>query len=71
MEERLVDVDFMFIPHNQPSEVADPGDAPFHLPASLVPSQLASILRRRFAAVGFVRTDQLDPSFLQAAAQRV
>jgi hypothetical protein len=69
MEECLVDIDLMFIPHDQSSEVANPGDAPFHLPASLVASQLPSILRSWLATVGFVWTDQLNATPLQTSSQ--
>jgi hypothetical protein len=71
MEERLVDIDFMFVANDQSPEVSDPGDAPFHLPAAFVSPQLASILRRRFAAIGFVRTDQVNASFFQPLSQRI
>ncbi len=71
MEERLVDVDFMFIANHQPSEVADPGDGSFHLPSPLVPPQLAAVLGRGLATIGLVRTDQIDASFLQSGTQRI
>ena len=71
MEERLVDTDVMFIADHQSPEVRDPGDAPFHLPTPLVPSELPSVLRRRSAAVGLVRADQLDAPPLEPLAQRV
>lgn len=71
MEERLIGADFMFVTHDQSPEVCHPGDAPFHLPASLVSSQLAAVLRRWFAAVGLVRADQLDAAFLQSHPQRI
>ncbi len=69
MEERLVDVDLMFITNDQSSEVSHPGDAAFHLPTPLVPSQFAAILGRRLATIGLMRTDQVDAPFLQTGAQ--
>lgn len=71
MEERLIDVDFMFITNHQSSEVSHPGDVPFHLPSPLVPPQLAVVLRGRLAAIDLVRADQLDPTPLQSFTQRV
>src|SRR5271155_3740177 len=71
MEERLVNADFMFVSNDQSTEVGDPGDTPFHLPASLVPSQFPSVLGWRFTPVGFVRADQIDPTLLQSLSQRI
>ena len=71
MEKRLVDADFLFVSHNQPSEVCDPGDGAFHLPSPLVASQFSAVLRRRLTAVGLVRADQIDAAFVQATSQRI
>ena len=59
----------MFVADHQSPEVGHPGDASFHLPASLVPSQFSSILCRRLFSVRLVRTNQIDATFLQPPAQ--
>jgi hypothetical protein len=71
VEEGLVDADLMFVADHQSPEVAHPGDASFHLPASLVPSQFSSILCRRLFSVRLVRTNQIDAALLQPPAQRI
>jgi hypothetical protein len=71
VEERLVDADLMFVADHQSPEVGYPGDAPFHLPATLVSPQLSSILGRRLFSVRLVRTNQIDATFLQPPAQRI
>jgi len=71
MEERLVDVDLMFVTHDEPAEVGDPGDAPFHFPAMFVAAQLAPVLRGWLATVGFVWTNQIDAASGQSFSQRI
>src|SRR6478736_138485 len=71
VKERLVHVDLMFITDHQSPEVSDPGDAPFDLPSMLVTSQLASVLCGRLAAVGLVRTDQVDAALLEPLPKRI
>lgn len=71
VEKRLIDIDLMFISDHQSSEVSNPGDAAFHLPAALVSPQFSSVLRRRLHAVRLVRTNQIDTSPSQAFAQRI
>ncbi len=52
VEEALVDEAVMLVPHDQPPEELQPADGAFDLPASAVPSQLASILSLRPLADG-------------------
>jgi hypothetical protein len=71
VEERLVDADPMFIARHQSPEVRDPCDSAFHLPPTLVSSQLAAVLCRRLAAIGLMRADQVDAAPLEPFAQRI
>jgi hypothetical protein len=71
MEEGLIHRDVPLVADDQPAEVGDPGDAPLHFPSTLIPSQFAPVLRWRLAAVGLVRTDQLDATPLQTLSQRI
>ena len=71
MEECLIHDELAFVTDHEPTEVPDPSDGSFDLPASLVSAQLASVLGWGFDAVGFVRADQFDSPLFQAFAQRV
>jgi hypothetical protein len=71
MKERLVHVDVMFITNHQSPEVSDPSDTAFHFPSTPVTPKLASILGWRLAAIGLVRTDQIDATPLEPLTQRI
>ena len=59
------------IPHNQLSEVTKPGEQPFNLPPSLVPSEFAPVLGLGLAAVAPVRSNHLNAHLLQLLVKRV
>ena len=71
MEESLIHRDIPLVADDQPPEVGDPCDAPLHLPSTLIPPQFPAILRRRFAAIDFVRTNQFNATPLQSLSQRI
>jgi hypothetical protein len=54
-----------------PSKILQPGKQAFDFPTSFVSSQDTTILGSRLLAVGFVRSDQLNPLFLETRIQRV
>jgi len=60
-----------FIPCYKSPEVLKPADGSFDFPSSLVTSKLSSVLRRRFCAIAFVRSNQVDSSFEQTEPQRI
>ena len=71
MKERTVHADVTIVANEQSPEVAQPGDASFHLPSPAVTPQLPSVLRFGFSAVDSMGTDQLNPSLFQAISQRI
>ncbi len=60
-----------FITDHQSSEVEQPANGAFNLPAAFVASKCAPILCRRLAAVRAVRANQLDSTASQACAERI
>ena len=50
----------VFMAHQHATEVLQPGEQPFHLPAALVPAERSTILGFRLFAVRSVRRNQLD-----------
>ena len=58
-----------FIPRYKSPEVLKPADGPFDFPSSLVTSKLSFVLRWRFGAIAFVRSNQVDSSFEQTKSQ--
>jgi hypothetical protein len=56
--------------HN-PSELVEPGEQAFDLPASMVATQYASVLGRRLLAVPLVRRDHLDTIVNESRIERI
>lgn len=50
----------VFVTNHEPTKVLEPAVGAFHLPPFPVPAQFASILRRRFATISTVGTDEVD-----------
>jgi hypothetical protein len=71
MKERAIDRERAVVPHNQASEVSEPGVGAFDSPSPPVASQRSAILRRGPNAISLVRTNQFNPPPLQALAQRI
>ena len=71
MEERQIDRERPFVANDKSSEVCEPGDAAFYFPASFVTPKFATVLRGRLFTIDFVRTNQINTSFLESLAQRV
>lgn len=59
------------IPGYKSPEVLEPADGSFDFPSSLVASEFSSVLRGRFDAIDFMRSNQVDSSFVQTGPQRV
>lgn len=59
------------VPCDKSSEVLQPADGTFDLPASLVPSECSTILGRRLTSVAFMGSDEFCAPFLQSETQRV
>ena len=59
------------ITHRQPAEKTKPGIGTFDFPASSIASQLASVAIRPIFLVAAIRCNQLDPTPLQSAPQRI
>jgi hypothetical protein len=60
MEERLIALQMVIPANDQSAIVAQPGEGPFHFPASAITTELATILRGGFAAPTAAGTNQLD-----------
>jgi hypothetical protein len=71
MKERLVDGQRAIIAHDEPAEVAEPGEGAFHGPASPVTPQRSAVLRRRLATILAMWDDQLNAAPGQSLPQRV
>src|SRR5271157_498893 len=71
MKEGLVNVQRAIVPHDEPTEVAEPSEGAFHGPPSLISPQRPTVLRRRLASIPAMRGDQLDAPRRQLLAQRV
>ena len=64
-------IKMVFIPDNQPSEVVEPCEQPFDLPALAISPNGASILSFGSFSTGPVRRDHLDAYVLQVLVKRV
>ena len=64
-------VSMVFITNHEPAKVLEPAVGAFHLPAIPVAAQFAPILRRSFAAIGAVWTDQVDVAPSQSLPKRI
>lgn len=64
MKEGPVDLQLAVMAHDQSSEVSQPADAAFNDPASPIPLQRTTILRRWTNAILLVRADQFDSALL-------
>lgn len=53
------------------SEVLQPADGSFNFPTLAVPPELSAVLSWRFDAIGFVRSNQVDPTFEKSRTQRI
>src|ERR1044071_6622 len=61
----------VLVTHQYPTKVLQPGKQPLDLPASLVPTQAAPVLRRRLFAVRLMRGNQLHLLLSQLFVQWV
>ena len=59
------------IPSYKSPKVVKPADGPLDFPSTLVSSECSTVLSGRFFAIGFVRSDELNASFLQTKPQRI
>ena len=64
MKERPADSELAVNAHDQSSEVSRPADGAFNDPASPIPMQRTTILRRWTNAILLVRADRFDSSLL-------
>lgn len=71
MKECPIDVEMMFMPNQQASEVAEPGESALDLPAPTIAAQRAAILRGWAGASTPVWADQFDVLPGQPAAQGI
>jgi len=71
VEEALIDEAVMLTPNHQTTELADPGDRAFDLPASSVPSQLPTVLSGLSLATSAVRRDEIPPLLPKTCPQLV
>jgi hypothetical protein len=71
MKEGSVDLERAVIAHDQAPVVPQPADGAFDNRATPIPSQCATVLRRRANAILLVRADQFDPATLQSLSQRI
>lgn len=71
MEEGAIQLQFVFVPDNKPTEVAEPRESALHLPAPPVAAQLPPVLSGRLAATAQVWGDQVNAPLGQPLAQRV
>src|ERR1700737_1129988 len=71
MKECLVNVQRAIVAHDEPAEVAEPGEGALYGPPSFVVAQRPTVLRRRFAPILAMRGDQLDAARRQLLPQRV
>jgi hypothetical protein len=71
VDEGPLDGEGAVIPHDESTEVTEPREGSFHLPASLIVAQDASILGRCTTAVRAMQGDQYDAPSLQPFAQRI
>lgn len=60
-----------FIPRDQSAVVLQPGEKPLDLPATPIPTQLATVLGARLRAILAVRGNQLDAQGPARRIQRV
>jgi hypothetical protein len=60
-----------FVSGDKSSEVLQPANGPFDLPASLVPAKWSTVLGRQLFAIAFMGSDQLGAAFVQSRSQRV
>ena len=61
----------MFMPYQEPSELAEPRVGPLDDPAALVTAQFPPVLVAPMLVVLSIRSDQFDAALLQPFAQRV
>ena len=59
------------IPCYQSSEVLQPADGSFNFPTLAVAPEFSAVLSWRFDAIGFVRSNQVDPAFEKSRSQRI
>jgi hypothetical protein len=71
MKEAPVNGKRAVIAHHQSAEVAEPSEGALHDPPSLIATQRAPVLRRRFAPILPMRGDQFDVVRRQLPPQRV
>src|SRR5216683_3575191 len=71
MKKSFIDSDRAVVANDQSTEVAEPGEGAFHLPAVSVATQRSAILGARFASIPAMRGDQFDASRRQSLAQRI
>jgi hypothetical protein len=71
MKKSFIDCDRAVIANDQSTEVAEPGEGAFHLPAVSIAAQRSAILRARLASIPAMWGDQFDASRRQSLAQRI
>src|ERR1700752_1640820 len=71
MKERPVDLERAVIAHDQAPSSPQPADGAFDDPATPIPSQCTTVLRRRANAILLVRADQFDPALAQPLSPRI
>jgi hypothetical protein len=71
MKKSFIDCDRAVVANDQSTEVAEPGEGAFHLPAASVAAQRSAILRARLASIPAMRGDQFDALRRQSLAQRI
>ena len=71
IDKGLIHLNMILPSHHQPSKVSPPRKGSFNGPPSLVATQCAPILRRRFGAIFSMWTDQLDAPSGQPSPQRI
>src|ERR1700739_1080632 len=71
MKESFINCDRAIVADHQSTEVAEPGEGAFHLPAMPVATQRSAILGARLAAVPAGGGYQFDPACCQPLAQRI
>jgi hypothetical protein len=71
MKERSIHQQVPFIPHDQATEVAQPGESALDLPASPIASQLPAVLGLGFPTIPAVRANQLKATIRQGLPERI
>jgi len=71
MKKSVIHSQVSFISDGQTPEISDPCNRAFHFPSPGISPKFSTVLSGRFNPVFPMRTNQIDPLFLQSFAQRV